>query len=320
MDNNIENNNVENINKKNNKKLIIIFSIICVLVAVISGYVTYSILEEKYNNDESVDVGTNNSESINGSKIDVDFTYITELHDSLVIDNVYGFYYAKKISITDNNESDLIGYGLSKYIEDNNIKLGSGEKYFEDNVVEEFDGVVLAKISKTDFNNYMHEKFNTDVNYDLPLSYGIGGHYGFEFFDRYDGYGNGFTSTENNWEVYYFGMGGSEQYLKNKIINYEAYENYIYIYDKMVYCSAYTAYSGCQSLINGLHFDVIDCSQFDEDGNTISSCPLDEEYPSLEELSEYAFNNLNDKLNTFKHTFKKGTDGKYYWYSSEMVK
>ena len=37
------------------------------------------------------------------------------------------------------------------------------------------------------------------------------------------------------------------------------------------------------------------------------------------DASLYALENMSDKLNTYKHTFKK-IDGKYYWYSSEIVK
>ena len=31
------------------------------------------------------------------------------------------------------------------------------------------------------------------------------------------------------------------------------------------------------------------------------------------------FNDNLDKFNTYKHIFKKASDGKYYWYSSEIV-
>lgn len=35
--------------------------------------------------------------------------------------------------------------------------------------------------------------------------------------------------------------------------------------------------------------------------------------------SDVIFNELDNKLNTYKTTFKKADDGKYYWYSSEIV-
>ena len=34
---------------------------------------------------------------------------------------------------------------------------------------------------------------------------------------------------------------------------------------------------------------------------------------------EYMFNHYSDRIHTFKHTFRKGNDGNYYWYSSQIV-
>ena len=35
---------------------------------------------------------------------------------------------------------------------------------------------------------------------------------------------------------------------------------------------------------------------------------------------EAIFEDFNNEINTFKHTFKKAENGNYYWYSSEVVK
>ena len=43
-------------------------------------------------------------------------------------------------------------------------------------------------------------------------------------------------------------------------------------------------------------------------------CPVNED-----SLIDYVFSNYSDKLNTFKHTFKK-VDGNYYYVSTEIVK
>lgn len=318
MDNNIENNNVQNNNGTAKKGIQPLTAcIILIIVVAITVVISYMVFgknnnEDVTNTDNNINENTGvNDEMVNGSKIDVDFTYITELHDSLIVDDEAGMYLKNKISIDEYNNEELIRYGLAKYIQDKNIKL----VHDENNLYDEMGAYVLAEISKTEFNNYMHEKFNTDVNYDLTLTAELndGSYY-------YLTNNNSFISDKDKWTIVYPPAGGNSPHFEKKLENYEAYENYIYIYDKAVYCWSSAGALGCHSLINHeIDFDVIDCSQ-DEDGNTISSCPLDEEYPSLEELSEYAFNNLSDKLNTFKHTFKKGTDGKYYWYSSEMVK
>jgi hypothetical protein len=70
----------------------------------------------------------------------------------------------------------------------------------------------------------------------------------------------------------------------------------------------------------------------DEDGNyenkeeankalkTITEIDEDGEEYSYEVVNyDYLFENRKDKLNTYKHTFRKGNDGNYYWYSTELV-
>ena len=93
---------------------------------------------------------------------------------------------------------------------------------------------------------------------------------------------------------------------------------YIYIYDKFVDCQSSAGIKICTNKLTDYINEgiVIDCTVDENDEVNPKTCPIDS---GIKELAEYALENMSDKLNTYKHTFKK-IDGKYYWYSSEIVK
>jgi len=135
-------------------------------------------------------------------------------------------------------------------------------------------------------------------------------------------------SFENEYGVILVARSGGSGILKNKLIKAEQDSNFIYLYDNEVYCTDSPGYSACYLTIDALDCNATGessgCAHIDE---PIYECTFMEEVsctnngPSgLEEMSTYILNKMKDKLHTFKHTFKKETDGNYYWISSEISK
>ena len=61
--------------------------------------------------------------STDGNTIDEGITTgtITQLHNSLIVKNIIGPYFTKKVTINDTNNKDLIIYNIHKYLTENNI-------------------------------------------------------------------------------------------------------------------------------------------------------------------------------------------------------
>lgn len=138
------------------------------------------------------------------------------------------------------------------------------------------------------------EEFKNDIDYKSLDCCGYGYYYidGDYYAHSYDGGGLGYVTSA-----------------QSSIQKAEQKGEYIYIYDKFICC------------------DYINKYENDGDANYYTSSnkttELDikvnyvEGRTEKEEEKEILQNNM-DKLTTYKHTFKKGTDGNYYWLSTEI--
>lgn len=297
---------------KNQKILLIVLSVILVLSIGVSGYFIYdSMKADNSNNNSNNEIGNNNEENINIQLQDGDITntdLAKRLHKTLITsDGSYGLYFSDKISITDTANEYFMNFNFRNYIKENNITGAEGGSW---------NSTTPHKFLKSDFNKYIQKKYNSSLSYNLPLNeiLMLGGT-------------KEIKSFENEYGVINVARSGMSSILKNKLIKAEQDSNFIHLYDNEVYCMDSPGYSACYLTIDALDCNATGessgCAHIDE---PMYECTFMEEVsctnngPSgLEEMSTYILNNMKDKLHTFKHTFKKGTDGNYYWVSSEIV-
>lgn len=290
---------------KNSKGIIILVILLLLAVIGLSGYIVYDKVLSKDSDKKEV-TKTEEKEEV---KDITDTELVKELHSTLITkDNYNGLYFSNKVSISDTNNKKLITFNLKKYKEDNNLEYSKNVKYSENN--SEL-GFLNLSVKKTDFNKYMQNKYNVNYEYNLAdinsnnvtESSGLGGCVSL------------FVDSEN-YKFVSIGATCGSSYIKNKLIKAEQDNEYIYIYDKAVSCIGDIGVT-CNLLSDDWSVEnaIIDCTP-DETGE-FKTCPAEN---NEEKLAEYAINNLSDKLHTFKHTFKKASDGNYYWVSSEIYK
>ena len=240
--------------------------------------------------------------STDGNTIDEGITTgtITQLHNSLIVKNIIGPYFTKKVTINDTNNKDLIIYNIHKYLTENNINYKKNIDIMGETTT------LLYEINKTTFNNYMKQKYNTSNKYDLPINTNQG--YNFENTIE-------LFSDNNNWVLKDIPKSGSNVYLKNKLVFYEYNDNEMHIYDKVAFCESDGSLSVCHTSITpNINNDVgIYCS-YDNNGNITGECPVNS--TNLSDMANYSLQNLIANLPTYKHTFKK-IGNNWYWYSSE---
>ncbi len=246
-----------------------------------------------------------------------------ELYDVLLTGSKeYGFYLNKDVSIDNISTEEILTYALEDYITENNVWMnGIIECAGEEKGSEWCAGMMPSSINKNLLDEYIKNKFNTSKTFTLTANY--------------NGVVNGYNTGEYIYDpyeqVYYVGhaskSGGAREIIR-KFIKSKEDENNIYIYDKAFYC-IYDMGFVCSSQISNeypqesdalVYYD--DYEKIDEnkkyDDLIISKDTNEYETVNIEINSEYVFKKYKNKINTYKHTFKKGIDGKYYWYSTEI--
>lgn len=293
-------NNENNFTKKEKIEIaIIVFLVIVIIVLLILNFIS-----EKDNKEQS------NDQSKTEEKIkDITNSQVTlDLEKSLVSsDHFKGLYYSKKITINDINNLELISFNLIKYKEDNNLSYASNVSYVDENGNEV--GYLLLTVNKTDFNSYMQKNYNTTNTYNIN-SIDI------KNITTSSNLGQCVTllADDNNYEFVSIGASCGNEYVANKIVKAEQDGDNIYIYDKAVSCTDEIG-GWCNKTVDdgATESAILDCTSDVTEGTNKCSFGTD-----AKSMANYVLENLSDKLNTFKHTFKKSNDGKYYWVSSEI--
>ncbi len=274
--------------EKDHKKMLI--GIIVFLILAVIALAGYIVLDKKMK-PKQLEL---NSESIE-SKEELSDKDINDLLDSLITnDGRASIYFGKKIS-SEESSKELISFNIYSYIIENNIDLPTGNE--------------PVKISKELINKFINEKYNTTIKYDLssPDSSAVIDEVGCVSLYNYD---------TNNWAVSQIQTGCSDMSKNHILVKYEEDGDILYIYSKYVSCFAESG-TTCQSDLSS-NTNLFTCSVMEEASENCPSELNGSNYKKeIAEYSKYALNNMNDKLTTYKHTFKK-VDGKYYWQSSEL--
>ena len=289
-------NNVE-VKKEGKGKNIVIVLLILIIIGLISFIVYDKFIKNETNKDttpcEKTVKTDNEIKDITSSEV------AKTLEKNLISkDNYNSLYLSKNVSISDVNNIDLITFNLKKYKEDNNLEYSKNVDYKD-------LGNLNLTVSKIDFNKYMNEKYNVEYNYNLN---------NIDENSMKSSSSLGVCVTlfvdENNYKFVSVGASCTNNYVKNKLIKAEEDNEYVYLYDTAVTCTSEAgAWCNKTSDDSSLNTAVLDCIQ-----NT-TNCPVE---VSSEKMAEYVINNMSDKLNKFKHTFKK-ENGNYYWVSSEIT-
>ncbi len=245
----------------------------------------------------------------------------SNLYNILVTkNNTYGLYFNKSINIDNISSDEMIELALINYINENNLKIGSAS-CFMDTDESIFTGKPYAgekncnvkPILKTTLDNYIKEKYNTQREFssdgkvkmisisESPIGY------------IYD-------SSSKSYYVGYFPQSGGVEQVSRWLIYISKDENNIYFYDKAMYCDASGSwgYMGCQVSEDSEKklFEIVEDEYSNDLKELVGESGLDGVSYDLD--YDYIFNNY--ELPVYKHTFKKANDGKYYWYSTEIVK
>lgn len=210
----------------------------------------------------------------------------------------YGLYFTKDVTIEKIDDSDLLKYALEKYVVDNKMKMDNTIDCFIGNgsCVEE-EVAKYESASKTQVDNYISKLFNTTRQFNSESG-------------SINGYTTGMYAYDSAKKTYYFGQkassGGWGEY-NHKLVKAEEDSNNVYVYTKFFYKSCAEAY--CDSKTGKLMYLNFPTNEI----------PLDKAFYLGNKDDNFIFENYSDKMNTYKHTFKK-TNGNYYWRSSEIVK
>lgn len=321
--------------KKSSKGLKILVVFLVLIILGLAGYICYdkgvfdSLLGKQEDNN-----------LVENSKLSEE--EVNKLHDSLLTQSKnFGFYFERKASIDEIPSNVMVQYALNNYLSENNIKYGDDydnigvcgessydyyfcdleEKYEKGDNAKELKNEKTAKmtVKKDVVDSYIKEHFNTDRKFNADDAIG-------------DVVANGYLQVLYNSEKseYYLvrpHRGGESINIASKLISYEQKGDELTILDKAVVCAAGESGIICQSsyplpsLDNKISYFIY------ENGDGV----LDSNRKEIKDGKKYfesgdvpynfdaMFEDFDSILNTYKHTFKKASDGKYYWYSSEIV-
>ena len=289
--------------KKSNKGLIAIIIILVILLLGSIGYICYDkgIFDGLLGKDKPVEE-PKKEEKLSEEEV-------MKLHESLILgDTETSLYSTEKISV-DNIGDEIITYLLTKYADENNWerKLDEYYKKNEDRNTSESSFNKVASVDKSTIESMIKDEFNVSSS----LNINNGQIYGYRAWS---------ISYSANDSMFYLSAGtaGAEYGgMKSKMIKYEQNNDELYIYDKVITCHVSQTF-GCHddSVIVDNNTDYYFVTK--EKDSKIKNNSDDYSYEKVVNY-DYIFENYGNKIGTYKTTFKKASDGKYYWYSSEIV-
>ena len=283
--------------KKGNTGLIVTIIVLIILLLGSIGYICYDkgVFDRLIGKEKQIEEPKKEQEENKLSANDID-----NLHESLITkDKEYGLYFNNKVTLESISADDFIPYIALNYASDNNIKY---EGLFAYDADVDKDIVKGTQYAKSEIDNYAKEKYN--LSREITLSKEEDSNYVSLWL--YNNKKKLVYDTINR--AYYFVPNGNDSgtvTVASKLLKYEQNGDELSIYDKFVACGDYMEGKACSismTDINNHKYFINSNSSNEKNINT-----------------DYVINNMIEKLNTFKHTFKKASDGKYYWYSSEIV-
>lgn len=285
---------------------ILCFIILVLIFGITFMYIYYN--KEKTNDFEEKNIAnsSDSADTVNTVNSGIDATESLDIN-SEVVKKLY------KYVMKSNDENGLV-YKTTKVTNENideKIKiftifanLTKEEAY---DAKENAAGLTTLYYKKETFNNKAKEIFGSDIIIpDNEFSYEL----------------NGDTvSYKNGAYVYSHGQYGGDIPFGSatKIINAVKKENEIDIYDEYIYI--YDTYE--KSLKNGIYSDSEMKIKISDNANSEEIMARTSDLKDKENIDKQVFKNieksLDGKIGKYKHTYKKGVDGSYYWYSTEPV-
>ena len=297
--------------KESGKIVLNLFIILIVLIAIVEGVLLYR--TNKNNKSEDVVSKIASTEEEQKQELDVESELIQTLNRKLVKYNKLGamvysknnqtnyfdssFYKDAKIEYNDlSNEEKIVAVinniipreAFVNDIIDNN-KLWNKEAFLKSSNRKLYTKEDINEEAKNIFGKNAEDiKWETLDMCGSVLDYVDGNYYEY----NYDGGGLGYTNTA-----------------ASKIIKAEKQGDYIYIYDKFLYCDE-TEY-----WVNNGKMKFYKSSTKKDELNDVKVIYSENNYEIVDKTLE---NNL-DICSTYKHTFKVDNEGNCYWISSEPI-
>lgn len=296
-------------NKKSNKGLIVLVVILSILLIGATSYICYDkfmVKEEPVNND-SKEIEKLSEEEV------------MKLHDSLVFEHE-SMFNNRSVDINSITADEIMPYVLKQYSVEKNIDFQSDKNTIciseADNKINFFDSISkkniekdnVFSVSKEEIDNYLKTLFNTDRVFEID---------NFSYF----GFGDG------NRNIYFYSKDDNKFYLgiscqgdaftmdiNSKFLNFEQDNDIVEIYSKVIKCLGGVVCSNTGKA-EGKYVSSKDFSYQNDEGFV-----QDTEFNKDSSINyDYLYEKYSDVFNTYKTTFKKADDGKYYWYSTEIV-
>lgn len=284
--------------EKGKKGTVFLIALLILIIACLVGYIAYDKISNKVD-------GDNDSTPKQEEKISEE--EVKNLHDSLIIkDTEASLYFEKNVSI-DTMDDELIQYLITKYGDENNWQQELDKYMNNNNKLDSsnanFDKV--ASVSKSQIDSMLKDIFNSEKVLEIK----DGAIYGYRAWSvKYSASDNMFYLSAGTAGAEYGG-------LKSKMIKYEQDNDNLYVYDKVVTCHVSQTF-GCY---NGASYQNGYFVTQEQDAKIKNESANSNEYDKVVNY-DYIFNTYENKLDTFKSTFKKANNGKYYWYSTEIEK
>jgi len=256
----------------------------------------------------------NEKDYING-KIDINSELVKELYSKVLksnyiyaddFDEEYSFYKDEKVTVNNLTNTEKV-IAVLQYLEENNygtkIELAKLNQEILNRlnmyVPAELEGPVYGEVYDV---NVLEKATKLIFGENIQID-------GFSF-TNYCAVAHDYIDGNYYHYMYPGGGGQSCEYGYSKIERVQEEGDYIYIYDKFIYAD---------DKLNAFGF-----AEYFKNSSKSVSIGVAEEWDEIEigTSDPIQINKLiskyEDKLNTYKHTFKKNVDGEYYWVSTEI--
>jgi hypothetical protein len=310
-----ENLNNEAINKSSKKKTILISVILTVIVLIVIGILLYLYIDKKNKDRERTNnavkeqlVLEENIESLLEENVPFYWTY--EGNTKLYMD--------KKVMLDDLSQPAFLDKIIGKFDDDSDKNITNAsvddldEKILKEEVGEEVANLILnseyriplSAITDKIYELYNYENYNIN-NYSEIDKY--------ENYSSFDVSGGTAIIYDNNVYIYY-GKGGGGNIKESLSYTYEKDGDQLYVYEKiLILDDGYLTYSEESGIAMHCYNSQLENGEIKE----ISITDEKAESYTASYVITLATEQCKDYARTYKHTFKKNTNGEYYWYSTE---
>lgn len=322
MENKME--NKESNVSKNNRKDIIYIGIIVFLIVIICTLIYLFVIKDNANNlqNDNNDKDSINNVENNNEKLELitDNDLISKLQSKVLTSDNKLSLYSKSLNINDVNSENIITFSIRQYLLDNKIDYKSssniivdGNKSCWNGDGDDFIKEGGYRIPKSIIKEYIKNKFNTTNEYEFKERDNK-----YPFDEKFYHFNEGLAvaSINDEYVIGCLSATSTNNYYLQKAIKAEKSNDYIYLYDKALLCDGSTVLS-CMNIVSSNNIsDLFSCY---DDNDDVKSVCVENGNLDLKKTATYVMNNMYDKISSYKHTFKKGDNGEYYWISTELI-